>query len=131
MGEVDFGAGQELPLAAAVDRAGAMLVKEEASGYKRGYGIAHSVDSKWMRLVETSPNRWLWDRALVRDPSAEYRFEPQGLQEERLVSEDEQPVLTGDVATDGSRIGDGVDLGATGYSCIAMSQRSMQGAVVL
>ena len=30
-----------------------------------------NVDNKWMHLVETSPNKWLWDRALVKGPSAD------------------------------------------------------------
>ena len=37
-----------------------------------------SVDNKWMHLVETSANKWLLGRALVKGPSADYCVEPRG-----------------------------------------------------
>ena len=83
--------------------------------YKR---IRDELPWRWQHHIGTAANRWQWDRGLVRDPSMRYEFTPQVEETEWFVDDQaDGPTLSGDVATDGSRIGNWRELGMTGWSC--------------
>ena len=86
---------------------------------------------RWQHQCETSANRLLWDRGLLADPARRYPFRAQKDDEQWEVSNDQDALFTGDVATDGSRIGNWRELGRTGWAGVMLCNDSVQVALAL
>ena len=72
----------------------------------------------WRHQAETSADRWLWDRGLVKDPSKNYTYVLQVEDIKWHVADGVDALFTGDVASDGSRIGNWRGLGCTGTAAV-------------
>ena len=80
-----------------------------------------ALPERWQHQIETSPNRWLWDRGLLADPTKRHPFKQQPEETRWNVPDGEEALFTGDVATDGSRIGNWRDLGCTGMAAAQLA----------
>jgi hypothetical protein len=76
---------------------------------------------EWQHQVATSQDRLLWDRGLASDPSLRYPFVPQPEVVNWVETGAEDRLYTGDVATDGSRIGNWRDMGQTGWAAVMLA----------
>jgi ribonuclease HI len=86
---------------------------------------------RWQYQVESSANRLLWDRGLVANPAHRYPFQAQSDEEHWQVADEESDLFTGDVATDGSRIGNWRELGRTGWAGVMLTKEGTQVALAL
>lgn len=92
-------------------------------------------DRVWQHQVANSSDRLLWDRGLVANPALRYAYHQQPADtrwEDYSASDDGAgAVFTGDVASDGSRIGNWRDLGQTGWAAAMLGDGDRADSVVL
>jgi hypothetical protein len=93
--------------------------------------LRRELPTRWQHQCDSSDNRLLWDRGLVANPARRYPFRAQEDDEHWEVANAEEALFTGDVATDGSRIGNWKELGRTGWAGVMLSNDSTQVALAL
>ena len=78
----------------------------------------------WQHQAEESEDRWLWDRALMADPAACYKYQAQEEMNTWQVADGSQAVFSGEVATDGSRIGAWEHIARAGMAVVQLKEDS-------
>jgi len=84
----------------------------------------------WQHQIATSRDRWLWDRGLAPDPSRRYAVRAQEEAVGWQLGPEASALFSGDVATDGSRLGSWQDLGRTGAAAVQLEEGGLDVAVV-